>query len=403
MNSQIITQVTDENLTRADKKQFWPRELLLGLLPLLIGFQLLVWSSYLPAGLRGIAVFRSFYTAGYMLRTHRALEIHDHEKHLELADELVPLGPRLNQGMDHPAYEALLFAPLSLLRYKTALAIFIAFNFGMVALCVRLLRGNFYILSQRWKPFPALLFLAFFPVTYAITGGNDSLILLALLAGSLVWIQSGKELCAGLLVGLGVFKFQVVIPIALLFLLWKRWRFALGFAITSTVAMCLSFLLVGVRGAKQLATMLLGMSLNLKTSVDADRYAISPRTMLNLRGLLSAGLASYLGHWWLQGLVFAGSLVILVIVARCRPSMPLAIVAAALVSYHLNAPDAVVLIIPIGLCLCTNSVGAALAGTLALVGSVAAIAPLYGFVGAVPLLPLLFHCSRQREIVGVPG
>src|SRR5260370_5126039 len=41
------------------EKQFWPRELVLGLLPLLIGFAILVWIAYLPSGLHAVAVFRT--------------------------------------------------------------------------------------------------------------------------------------------------------------------------------------------------------------------------------------------------------------------------------------------------------------------------------------------------------
>src|SRR5260370_36656716 len=41
------------------EKKFWPRERVLGLLPLLIGFAILVWIAYLPSGLHAVAVFRT--------------------------------------------------------------------------------------------------------------------------------------------------------------------------------------------------------------------------------------------------------------------------------------------------------------------------------------------------------
>jgi hypothetical protein len=393
--------VAPEPTIKALQNQFWPRELLLGLMPLLIGFQLLVWVAYLRGGLNGVGVFRSFYVAGYMVRTHQSADIHDQEKHLELADELVPLGLRLNQGMDHPAYEALLFAPLSWFSYRKALIVFIFLNFGVIAWCIRPLSRKFQMLSDRWKPFPALLFTAFFPVTYAITGGNDSMILLALLVGAWIALERNKDWHAGLLTGLAVFKFQVVIPVAVLFLIWKRWRFVGGFAITSSIAALISLLLVGLHGAKQLVAMLLGMSLTMKSAVDAEKYAVSPRTMFNLRGLLSAALGSHLGHWWMQGLIFSCSVAVLILIARRRPSLPLAVLAAALVSYHLNAPDAVVLLIPIGLFLCSNSVPATLAGIAALIAPSVAIWPLYGFIGAIPILMLFIFYLSDSEFAYV--
>jgi hypothetical protein len=195
-----------------------------------------------------------------------------------------------------------------------------------------------------------------------------------------------------------LFKFQIVIPIALILLLWRRWRFVLGFSASAMAAIIISLLMVGLRGVRQYVTMLLGMSLNLRTSSDALLYSISPRTMLNLRGVLSALLDGHVGHWWIQGLIAASSVAVLVAVARCRPSLPLAILASALVSYHLNAPDASILIIPVGLCLSSGSVRAALAAVAVLIFSCTAILPLYGFLGAIPILTLFVIWVSQQNL-----
>jgi len=396
------TQSKKVHLPTADstsKKHFWPRELVLGLLPLLIGFELLLWIVYLPSGLHGLAVFRTLYVSGYMVRTHDALHLHDYDKMNDLSDRLVPVGQTLNQPMDHPAYEALLLAPLSLLSYRKALIVFIFINFVLLALCAQLLRPSFRVLSERWKFFPPLLFAGFFPVTYALTRGADSIILFALFSGAIVLIENRREYAAGILLGLGFFKFQIVIPVALMFFLWKRRRFVLGFAISATSAALLSFLMVGSKGAKQYASMLLGMSVNLRSEEDAVRYSLSPLTMLNLRGLISALFQTRLPHWWVQGLIFLTSVVVLVIAARCRPSLSLAIITAALVSYHLNAPDATVFLIPIGICLCSDSVWITLMAIAALIFPVAAIVPIYAFVGGVPILGLFVACVVQKGVL----
>ena len=370
------------------KKSFWPRELVLGLLPLLIGFELLVWTAYLPLGLRGIADFRTLYASGYMARMHDARDIYNSDKLAKVKEDLAPIGRTFNQPMDHPAYEVLLYAPLSFFSYRHALMAFIVFNLGIVFLCVRLLRPSFHVLSDRWKPFPGLIFLCFFPITRAITQGQDSILLLALLAGALVCLQKEKDWLAGLLTGFGLLKFQVVIPIAVLFLLWKRWRFVSGFATSSVATALISMALVGIEGTRQYANMLFGMSLNLRSEADAMRYSLSPRTMLNLRGLLSAVLVSRIPHWWLQALIILGSLTVLWLAARRRASLPLAIITDALVSYHLNAQDACVMIIPIGIFLGMDSVWLVLLALLALIAPVTAISPLYGFIGAIPIVAL---------------
>jgi hypothetical protein len=128
------------------------------------------------------------------------------------------------------------------------------------------------------------------------------------------------------------------------------------------------------------------------------RYALSPLTMLNLRGLLSAIFQGRISHWPLQALILISSAVVLFVAARCRPSLPLAIVATALVSYHLNAQDASILIIPIGLCLCSDSVWAALAAIALLIVPITAIIPLYAYLGAIPILALFFISSLKQEV-----
>ncbi len=375
--------------------KFWPRELALGLLVPLIALVILAWTLYLPLGLAGLADFRSLYTSGYMARTHQARDLYDHDIVQQFEDKLVPLPKPFNVAMDHPAYEEVLFVPLSMLPYRTAFLVFMLFNLCVVGLCVSFLSPYFRVLSQTWKPFPALLFAAFFPITKAITTGQDSVLLLALLARAFVCTQRKKDLSAGLLTGLGLFKFQIVVPIAVLFFLWKRWRFVLGFAISSAAAGALSVVWVGIHGTRQYVSMLLGMSVRVTSETDALKYyALSPKTMVNLRGLLSAIFWAHLGQWWLQGLIAAASVAVLFYAMRRRPSLPLAIVAAVLVSYHCNPQDASILMIPLGLCLCGDSLWAACAAVATLVAATVAIVPLYAYIAAIPVLALLHAAAR---------
>jgi hypothetical protein len=58
-----------------------------------------------------------------------------------------------------------------------------------------------------------------------------------------------------------------------------------------------------------------------------------------------------------------------------------------------------VLIIPIGVCLCSDSVGVALAAIAALIIPVVAIIPIFGFIGAVPILGLFFVYVVRRGVL----
>jgi len=131
----------------------------------------------------------------------------------------------------------------------------------------------------RWLP-PAM-FLAFLPIAAALLQGQDSILLLTLLAAALVSLLSGRELAAGVLVGLGLFKFQIVIPIALLYLIWRRWRFVFGFASLALAETVASIWLVGtsqfITYARSLITM--GAGLHEVTKPVAN-------LMANLHGLV---------------------------------------------------------------------------------------------------------------------
>jgi hypothetical protein len=90
------TAVAGEGKTLRARK-FWPHDVVLGLLPLLIGFEILLWTVYLPLETRGFADFRQLYTGGYILRTGHAAELYDYDTQQRLEETLVPVGLHFTQ------------------------------------------------------------------------------------------------------------------------------------------------------------------------------------------------------------------------------------------------------------------------------------------------------------------
>src|SRR5438045_1840347 len=129
------------------------------------------------------------------------------------------------------AYQAVVMVPFSLFRYRTAYLLFLALNLGLLALCFSLLRPHMRNLSAAWSWLPPAMLFTFLPVNVALMQGQDSILLLALLAAAFVALHAGREFAAGALVGLGLFKLQIVIPIAILFFAWRRRR-CFGFALS---------------------------------------------------------------------------------------------------------------------------------------------------------------------------
>jgi hypothetical protein len=366
-------------------RKSWLHDLVLGLLPLLIGLELLLATYYVPRALQGLDDFRQLYVGGYMIRTGHAGELYDYDTQQRFQDTLVPIENHEPLVISHLAFEELLFVPLSLLPYKVAYWMFMAFNGALLVLCVGLLRHRLTVLPD-WLPF--LLIPAFFPISRTLEKGQDSIIILTLLAGALWALDHQREFVAGLLVGIGILKFQIVLPIALLFLIWRRWSFSVGFAVSSVAAGLVSLWLVGLGGAREYARMLLSMSIRLTSEEDMRRYTTNPRMMMNLRGLFSAIFDNKLPHGYVQLLVAACSVIVLLAAARQRPSLPLAIAAASLVSYHFIVHDASILIIVIAVALCSQSIWEGAAAVLLLVTALCAVIPIYDYLVAIPLLGL---------------
>ncbi len=379
-------------------RKFWPHYVVLLLLPLLLCFQIMVAIVALPLALRGHDDFLQLYVGGYMIRTGHAAELYDYDTQQRFEETVVPSGAQFVLPINHLAFEELLFVPLSLFTYRVAYWVFMAFNCSLLILCAELLRHRPEVQPDQWKWFPALLIPAFFPISRALEKGQDSIIMLTLLAAALWALDREKEFAAGLLVGIGIFKFQIVIPIAILFLMWRHWRFLRGFALSSVAAGLVSLWLVRLGGARDYARMLLSMSLRLTSEADMHRYATHPRDMINLRGLVSGIFDGKLPHGYVQFLVGACSIAVLLAAARQRPSLTLAITAGSLVSYHFIVHDASILIIPLNAALCSRSAWTGAVAALLLVVSLAAVIPQCGYLAAIPLLALFILSVRSADL-----
>jgi hypothetical protein len=333
------------------------QDALLGVLPIVFCVQFLGWLTFFPKALRGHADFRQLYVAGYMVRTGHRTQLYDYAEQTYFQNVLVSNDERAVPFI-RPAYQALLFMPFSLLPYRAAYLGFLFLNLLLLAVAFLLLQPRMRGLSRVWPGLPPALFLGFYPVSLALMQGQDSILVLVLLAGALVSLEQDREFVAGVLIGLGLFKFQIVIPIVLLFLLWRRWRFAKGFAASATLVGLLSFVTSGWAEEMVFMRSLLSVGAGLHGAAGAIDFPLRITIMANLRGLIY-GLASSRAPWlWLQALTILLSLLILILIwVRGRgqwqgdAALVLAITASVVVSYYLFIHDLSILLIPIVLTL----------------------------------------------------
>src|SRR5713101_5957895 len=144
------------------------------------------------------------------------------------------------------------------------------------------------------------MFLVFLPVAATLMQGQDSIVLLTLLSGATASLDRGREFRAGILLGLALFKFQIVIPIALLFLVWRRWRFTAGFSVSALIAGTLSLGLVGLEQSERYARSLISMNTGLSPHANDLSYPIPVQFMANLHGLVVGVSGGHLPAFWVH-------------------------------------------------------------------------------------------------------
>ena len=327
------------------------KSLALAIPAVFLGFQISGWVFAMLALQQGRTDFRTQYTAGYMMRSGNAYRIYDYGAQLLFQNQLV--GARdVALPFDHLPYEALFFVPFSYLSFKAAYFAMLVFNLVVLALSVRLMR--------RWTStlgiYPwlsSVMVIVFLPTAVALMQGQDSILLLFCLTAAFVALEGGHEFLAGVLLSLGLFKFQIVLPSALLFLLWKRWRFSAGFSLSAAMVVASSLVLIGREAATSYFRLLLSMSMGLSSPADQSRLGTPPATMPNLRGLVFGLLNNRLPMTWIQIVILTISAICLVAAyiggskARSGNSLLIAILAGAAVSYHFHLHDMAILLLPI--------------------------------------------------------
>lgn len=290
--------------------------------------------------------FRSFYTAGYMLRTHQAALLYDYATEQRLQSALVSPAPRALPMMS-PPFAALVFVPLSRLSFSAAHLVWSAINLVLLLACVPLLKPFLPTLSARWRPAPGLLFLSFLPAAIALLMGQLSVLLLLLYCACFVALRRDRNFLAGVILSLALIKFQIALPVALLFLLWRQWRFIAGFLTGGAILTALSIWILGLTAFSSYLHSLYWMTRTVSGDPATQlQFGILPHQMPNLYGLLFF-LAR--GAGWSHLLILATSLALFVWTLRQRPSLPLALLTAMLVSYHLFFYDLTLLLLPLSL------------------------------------------------------
>ncbi len=288
--------------------------------------------------------FPHFYAAGKIVLQGRGHALYDWRVQDEFLERY---SGRIGTMYIHPPFEALIYLPFAAFSLAHAYFLWCLFNLILLTAVSKILARS---AGLRWQILLPLLFL-YVPLLLSFLQGQDSVLLLFFLSSAFAAFEETKKFKAGCLLGCGLLKFHLVLPIVLVLGASGK-RFWAGFLM---VASCLLLISAGVSGWGSLIAYPQFLR-------DLSRYpliGISNQQMPNLRGLFGLLLphSSSASLW----LTVATSLVVLGFAAnswlttpqksRARMTLALAnsVLAATLVSYLLNPHDLTLLLLPMAL------------------------------------------------------
>ncbi|HTS08096.1 MAG TPA: glycosyltransferase family 87 protein [Candidatus Eisenbacteria bacterium] len=301
--------------------------------------------------LSGWPDFSIFYAAGVTIRRGQGAVLYNDAVQRQVQQEFIPetLAVRNPLPYNHPPFEVLLYLPLTYTNYVHAYMIWFLANVTLLGGCVYMLRNWLSALTMAFPWFMFAMPLAFFPVADSLLQGQDSIVLLALYCLAYVAFLRKKEMWAGVFLGLGLFKFHLVLPFVFLLFLKRRWRSLAGILISASVEALVSLVMVGWK--ELLHYPFYVWQINRKQPPGI----IVPETMPNLRGLIMGWGSSSAA---LQLVVFVLSLLLLVWAAKrfapegltksdaWNAGFSVALIATFLVGYHSYAHDMTITLLP---------------------------------------------------------
>ena len=321
---------------------------IVALLAMAAGNVLTLWNT--REGMRqGYGDFLAFYTAGVLVRTGMARDLYNPALQWKIQQEVAPEvqthhGPLLFM---RPPFEALLFALFSLEPYAVSLILWTIVKLILLAAIPFLAMPGGAAHLPRMAVFPLLL--GTFPVFMDLLLGQDAILLAFLFALCFWHLRKNSEVTAGLILGLALFKFQLVVPFLVATWISGRRSVLRGFIISALAVIAISALVVGPKNLLHYPGYLLTLS-------QASGIGIALESQINFRGLLALfagprGLGAFVP-------IILAALALLAVVGAglawrktknhlLAEGVALALVAATVTSYYANDYDLLLLIIPL--------------------------------------------------------
>lgn len=178
--------------------------------------------------------FLHFYTLGSLAIEHRGADLYDMNAQAALAARRVPQAAGIRYLPLYPPHVSLFFAPLALLPYPMALALWWGYSALVYGICCY----SVWLACPRLGEYgglTAILAVGFPAFFQLIAWGQTSALALACFTVMFFLLREQREFAAGLVLGCLVFKPQLGLAAAVIFVGIGAWRILAGAAVSAAV------------------------------------------------------------------------------------------------------------------------------------------------------------------------
>jgi hypothetical protein len=218
--------------------------------------------------------FPDFYSASRLLIAGHGHELYDAQVQRQFQSRYAG---RVGTLYIHPPFEALFYLAVAWLPLNRAYALWTVLNLAFLTLIARKLTSE---VSPAWDWRLLLMAsLTFVPVLLSFLQGQDSVLLLLFVTLAFTALRCRRSFAAGCWLGLGLFKFHLVLPLALVLALHKgRNDFLRGFALMAVALAAVSAAISGWAVFAAYPKFLLHLE-------EQPFAGVFPQVMANFRGL----------------------------------------------------------------------------------------------------------------------
>lgn len=216
--------------------------------------------AHLPAGTEPVRDFMHFYTQGAIANLRDARALYDMDAQSALLESLVAGANGVRYPPVYGPQVAVFFSPFARFPYGVALDLWLGFTVLAYGVCAWWLwRVSAALRAQKW--IVAVLFVAAPALRVDLGSGQAAAIGLVCVTLGFLAFRAERPLLAGLAIGALIYKPQLGLAAAFVFLFAREWRVVIGAAVSATAQIAVGCLFWGtqilgpyIRALKQLPT-----------------------------------------------------------------------------------------------------------------------------------------------------